>query len=154
MSESPAPAADNESRRVIAEAVARGVRDFPLTVNPAFAAMKAVIVDGVPGEVTVGFTAGPEATQGNGVVNGGTLAAMLDNAMAVAVLSRLQPGQTCSTVSLTVNMLKSGLAGRFVATASVVRLGGRIAFAQAQLHAPDGELVANAVSSLAILNMR
>lgn len=153
MADSPLEPPDNETRRTIADAVARGARDFPLTVNPAFAAMKAVLVEGSPGEVSVAFTAGPEATQGNGVVSGGALAAMLDSAMAVAVLSCLPPRQTCSTVSLTVNMLKPGLAGRFVAKASVVRLGGRMGFARAQLYAPNEALVADAISSLAILNI-
>lgn len=154
MAEPRTELADNETRRTIADALERGMRNFPLTVNPAFAAMKTMLVEGSPGEVTVLFHAGVETTQGNGVVNGGALATMLDNGMAVAVLSALEPGRSCSTVSLTVNMLKPGLVGEFVVIASVVKLGGRIAFAQAQLYSAAKELVANATASLAILTVR
>lgn len=150
---SEGPSEDNETRRFIAEAIAAGRHDHPLDCNPAFAAMGAVLVDGTPGEVIVSFEAGEDAAQGNEVVSGGTLAAMLDGAMAVAVLSALKPGQTCSTISLTVNMLRPGKLGRLYVRAEVEKLGGRVAFAHAQLLNEDRVILATGSSSLAVLDL-
>lgn len=144
---------DNETRRFIAEAIAAGRHEVPLDCNPAFAAMGAVLVDGTPGEVIVSFEAGEDSAQGNGVVSGGTLAAMLDGAMAVAVLSALKPGQTCSTISLNVNMLRPGKLGRLYVRAEVEKLGGRVAFAHAQLLNEDRATLATGSSSLAVLDL-
>lgn len=148
-----APPADNETRRFIAEAIERGARDVPLDCNPAFASLGAVLVEGKPGDVLVAFTAGEDATQGNGVVSGGTMAAMLDGAMAVAVLSALKPGETCSTISLTVNMLRPGSTGRLYVRAGVDKLGRRVAFAHGQLLSTDQAPLASATSSLAVLSV-
>lgn len=144
-------AEDNETRRFIAEAIAAGRHDVALDCNPAFAAMGAVLVDGTPGEVIVSFEAGEDTAQGNGVVSGGVLAAMLDGAMAVAVLSALKPGQTCSTISLNVNMLRPGKLGRLYVRAEVEKLGGRVAFAHAQLLDEERVTLATGASSLAVL---
>lgn len=138
---------------MIAEAVEKGERDVPLNCNRAFEALEAVLVDGGVGDVLVAFTAGEDTTQGNNVVSGGTMAAMLDGAMAVAVLSALKPGQTCSTISLTVNMLRPGAPGRLYVRAGVERLGRRVAFAHGQLLNEDKVPLATASSSLAVIDM-
>lgn len=150
MTEAP----DNETRRFIADALAADRREVALTCNPAFESMGAVLVQGTPGEVLVSFEAGEHTAQGNGVVSGGTLAAMLDGAMAVAVLSALKPGQTCSTISLNVNMLRPGLVGRLFVRASVEKLGGRVAFAHARLVDGAEAVVATGTSSLAVISVR
>ena len=150
MSEVP----DNETRRFIADALAADRREVALTCNPVFEAMGAVLVEGTPGDVLVSFEAGEATAQGNGVVSGGTLAAMLDSAMAVTVLSALKPGQTCSTISLNVNMLRPAVVGRLFVRAGVEKVGGRVAFAHARLLDGDGAVVATATSSLAVIAMR
>lgn len=142
---------DNTTRAFIAQAVAAGQRDTPLDINPALAGLSAVLIGGAPGKLDVAFVATEASTQGNGVVGGGTLANMLDSAMAVAVMSQLQPGQACSTISLSVNMQRAAQPGRLVATAEVDRIGARVAFAHAQLFDSDRRLLANATSSLAVL---
>lgn len=144
---------DNDTRRVIAEAIAAEWRDMVRDCNPAFAAMGAVLVDGTPGDVLVSFEASPTTAQGNGVVSGGEPAAMLDGAMAVAVLSVLKPGQTCSTISLNVNMLRAAKVGRLYVRAGVEKLGGRVAFAHGQLLGEDLVPLATGSSSLAVLDM-
>lgn len=144
---------DNDTRRFIADAVAAGRKDIALTCNAAFESMGAVLVEGGPGDVLVSFEAAERATQGNGVVSGGTLAAMLDSAMAVAVLSALRPGQTCSTISLNVNMLRPGPVGRLYVQAGVEKMGGRVAFASARLVDGERKLLATASSSLAVIDL-
>lgn len=142
---------DNQTRAFIAAAVASGLADQPLDINPAFVSLSAVLQHGVPGEVVVRFTADAASTQGNGVVSGGTLASMLDCGIAVAVLSALKPGQTCSTISLAVNMQRGAGVGELRVEAKVDRLGRRVAYAQAQLFNADHQLIANATSALLVL---
>jgi len=148
-------AADNPTRAYIANAVAAGGRNVPLDVNPALASLSALLLESEGAEVVIRFTAPQSATQGNGVVGGGTLANMLDLAMAMAVLAQLKAGHTCATISLTVNMQSAGQQGHFIAVARVDRVGRQIAFADARLYnAERSRLIANATSSLAVIPMR
>jgi uncharacterized protein (TIGR00369 family) len=155
MSQTLLAAADNPTRAYIANAVAAGGRNVPLDVNPALASLSALLLESEGAEVVIRFTAPQSATQGNGVVGGGTLANMLDLAMAMAVLAQLKPGHTCATISLTVNMQNAGQQGLFIAVARVDRVGRQIAFADARLYdAERSRLIANATSSLAVIPMR
>lgn len=148
-------ATDNPTRAYLADAVASGRRDVPLTVNPALASLSALMVESAENELVIRFTAPQSATQGNGVVGGGTLANMLDLAMAMGVLSQLKPGYTCATISLTVNMQSAGQQGHFIAVARVDRVGRQIAFAEAKLYDEERcRLIANATSSLAVFPVR
>ena len=155
MSETVITLKDNPTRALVAEAVSSGQRNVTLDANPALVSLSALLVESRDGELVIRFTAPRTATQGNGVVSGGTLASMLDLAMAMAVLSRLKPGSTCATISLTVNMQAAGQEGHFVAVAGVDRVGRQIAFAHAKLYdAERSRLIANATSSLAVIAER
>lgn len=146
---------DNATRQHVADAVASGRRNVPLDANPALVNLSAVLIESRDGELTIGFTAPQCSTQGNGVVSGGTLAGMLDMAMAMAVLAQLPPGSTCATISLTVNMQAAGLQGPFVAKAGVKRIGRQIAFAHAELRDPSrNRLIADGISSLSVFSVR
>lgn len=146
-------AADNETRRIIVEAVEKQQRDVPLCVNPAFASLDALLVEAAVGDVILAYNAGEHTLQGNNVVSGGTLAAMLDGGMAAAVLSALEPGQSCTTISLTVNLLRSAAPGRLYVRAELDKLGRNVAFAKAQLLNEDRKLLATATSSLAVIDV-
>lgn len=150
-----APAlADNDTRRLVADAVASGQRDVSIAAGcPSLAALEAVLVEGAPGDVLLSFVAGEDATQGNGVVSGGTMANMLDTGMAMAVLSALKPGHTCATISLNVNMLRAGAIGRLFVRAGVEKLGRTVAFAHAQLLDGDKKVLATGSSSLAVIGL-
>jgi uncharacterized protein (TIGR00369 family) len=146
---------DNPTRAHVAAAVAAGRRDVPLDTNPASASFGAVLREGRPGELRLGFVAPPESTQGNGVVSGGAMASMLDLAMAMSVLSVLPPGRNCATINLSVNMMAAAQAGPLVATASVERVGRTVGFARASLYDASGErLLASATSALAVFYER
>ena len=146
---------DNPTRAQLAIAVSSGQRNVPLAFNPALASLGAVLVETRAGDLVIRFTAPEGATQGNGVVSGGTLANMLDLAMAMAVLSRLKPGQTCSTISLTVNMQSAAQEGQFLAVAGVDKVGRQVAFAHARLYDAEGaRIIANGTSALAVISAR
>lgn len=126
--------------------------NLPFDFNPALISLSTQLIEIRKDELVFRFTAPHTATQGNGVVSGGTLASMLDLSMAMAVLSRLKPGFTCATISLTVNMLAAGREGHFVAVTGVERVGRQVAFAHAKLYDAEGSrLIANATSSLAVI---
>lgn len=146
---------DNPTRAHVAAAVAAGRHDIALDTNPASVSHGTVLLEGRRGQLRLGFVASPESTQGNGVVSGGTLASMLDLAMAMAVLSMLPPGRNCATVNLSVNMMAAAKTGPLTATASVERLGRSVAFARASLFDASGErLVASGTSALSVFDER
>lgn len=146
---------DNPTRVFVADAVSSGRSDLPLGINPALASLSALLVESKDGELVIRFTAPHSATQGNGVVGGGTQASMLDLAMAMAVLSQLKPGYTCATISLSVNMQAAAQQGHLFAVARVDRIGRQVAFARAELYDSERQrLVANATSSLTLLPVR
>lgn len=149
----PSPA-DNRVQRYIADAVASGARNLPLDITDNLCSLNAVLLGGDAGKVEVGFKATNSDLQGGGVIGGGVIANMLDTAIAVAALSMLAPGQNCATINLTINMVAAAQAGALRAKASVDRLGKRVAFARAELFDQNDRLVANAISSLAVLEPR
>jgi len=141
---------ENPDRQLIAEVLAAGRTDVPLDASPVLRALSARLLKGSPGDLSLSFVAGPATQQGNGVVSGGALATMLDTAIALAVLSQLSPGQTCSTISITINMMRPARNGKVQARGTVDRLGRRVAFASARLLDEEERLIAIATSSLAI----
>ena len=146
---------DNPTRAHVAAAVASGRRGVPLDTNPASVSLGTVLIEGGKGELRLGFVAPPESTQGNGVVSGGTLASMLDLAMAMTVLSTLPAGRNCATVNLSVNMMAPAKAGPLSAVASVERVGRSVAFARATLYDAGGErVVASGTSALSVYDER
>lgn len=146
---------DNPDRAFLHDLLAAQVRDVRLDMNPALTSLRATLLAGSAGALSVGFTAPDYSVQGNGVVSGGTLASMLDFAMALALLSQLPPGRTCATISLAINMIEPGYVGEFVADARVKRLGARVSFVEAKLHdAARTRCVATATAPFAVFDVR
>src|ERR1700730_12344583 len=83
-----------------------------------------------------------------GFVQGGLLAAMLDDTMGPAVFMMTEGKLYTTTVSLTVNFLAPG---RITAEAKVTQLGKSIAFVEGKLTAEDGTLLATASVSARLL---
>lgn len=91
--------------------------------------------DASAGTLRLSFTPGEAHLQGNGAVQGGIVAAMLDFAAAFVVLMRVQPPRTAVTAALDVKYLRSTRAGTLIAEARLTRLGATLAFAEASLSA-------------------
>jgi uncharacterized protein (TIGR00369 family) len=110
-------------------------------------------VDLEAGMVRLAFSPDGIFVQGAGVLQGGAISAMLDFAMAFALLAVLPEGQTCSTANANVSFLRPAPRGDYVAVGEITRRGSRLAFARAGVFpadAPD-RLVATATSTLAII---
>jgi uncharacterized protein (TIGR00369 family) len=86
-----------------------------------------------------------------GLVHGGLLCTLLDSAMGVAVQSTQPVGRGYATIELKVSFLKPlAFDGSDIeARGRVLRVGRRIAYAEAHAYDAEGVLVGHATSSLA-----
>ena len=123
--------------------------------NPLGSALRAKLLERKGDTLQIAFEPGREFLQGNGVVQGGIVTAMLDMTAAFAVLATLPDDRTAATASLTVSFLSAVRPGPLLATGLVERAGRRLIFARAQLEsAPDGTLLATASVVMSVLEMR
>jgi uncharacterized protein (TIGR00369 family) len=85
-------------------------------------------IDESKGTIRVRFTARPEFTNPIGVVQGGFLAAMLDDTLGPALTATLEPDQFAPTLELKVNFIQPAKPGSLIGEGRVVSRGGSIAF--------------------------
>ena len=108
-------------------------------------------VDFAEHSVTVAFTNGDEHCHSGSIVQGGFVAGMLDNAMAVAVIISGEELYSPATLELKVTYFKPASQGVNIAKGWIVRMGKSIAFLEAELHNSDGELLAKASSTARLI---
>ncbi len=125
----------NPDQVLIREFLAGDGAPRPFDANPLARSLgtRLLAADAAEGTVTLGFEPGPQFLQGNGCVQGGIVAAMLDFALALSVLTRLEAGDSHSTASFSVSLLRPTLIGRYLAQGRIQRMGSRLAFADASL---------------------
>ena len=86
-----------------------------------------------------------------GLLHGGVIAALVDNAMGIACVLR-QQARSALTVSLSVDYVASAKAGQWLLIAPrVVKIGNTLGFADALVTA-DGETVARASATFRMLS--
>jgi uncharacterized protein (TIGR00369 family) len=93
-----------------------------------------------------------EFLQGAGVVGGGILATLADEAMGHIVAANLTDEQTAATIEMNITYLKSVTSGEIRAEASLVKKGRSIISLQSDILNESGELVAKASGSFLIIN--
>jgi uncharacterized protein (TIGR00369 family) len=108
-------------------------------------------IDESKGAIRVRFTARPEFANPIGSVQGGFLAAMLDDTLGPALQSTLAPDQFAPTLELKVNFVSAAKPGPLVAEGRVVARGGSIAFLAGELRTEDGTLIATATATARIV---
>ena len=106
-------------------------------------------VDGEAGAVEVEFTAKPEFTNPMGQVQGGFLAAMLDDTMGPALAATLAQDEFAPTLNLNVSFHRPARVGSLVGKGRVVRRGRDVCFLSGELY-QEGELVASAAATALI----
>lgn len=104
------------------------------------------------GTVEVAFDAGERFLNPAGMVQGGFLAAMLDDTLGPALVSTLERGQFAPTADLHVQFLRPAKPGRLTGRGRVVRRGRTIAFLAAELSDESGAVVAVATATSVIQN--
>jgi uncharacterized protein (TIGR00369 family) len=109
-----------------------------------------VAVDPEAGTIEVAFTAGETFLNPAGVIQGGFLAAMLDDTLGPALVATLGPGLFAPTTDLHVQFLRPARPGRLTGHGRVVRRGREVAFLAGELLDDSGQLVATAVATATI----
>jgi uncharacterized protein (TIGR00369 family) len=107
-------------------------------------------IDPEAGTIEVWFTATEQFLNLAGHVQGGMLAAMLDDTLGPALVATLSPGQWAPTTDLHVQFLRPVRPGRLLGRGRVVRRGGSIAFLAGELVDEGGETMATAVATAQI----
>ncbi|MQA08589.1 MAG: hotdog fold thioesterase [Pseudonocardiaceae bacterium] len=107
------------------------------------------------GQVVFGCTPDESTYNPIGLVHGGLVCTLLDSAAGCAVHSTLPAGTGYTSAEIKVNYLRPIHAhtGELTARGWVTKPGRRIAFAEADLRDPDGNLLATASSTCLIMSM-
>jgi uncharacterized protein (TIGR00369 family) len=149
--EDPAPlgaAAAELSGREFMQAIADGRLPPPPMANLVGARL-AFVGDGV-----ARFVCAPDESTNNplGLVHGGLLCTLLDFACGAAVHTRLPAGAAFSSIEIKVSYLEALRAGvgEIEVQGRVLRVGRRVAFAEADARDGQGRLVGQASSSIAV----
>lgn len=99
------------------------------------------------GTIEIAFHPDARMLNPRGTVQGGIVAAMLDDTMSSALVSMTGGTIMPSSVDLTVSFLRPAHPGRVIGKGRVVKLGKSIAFLEAELFDEAGTLLARATSS-------
>jgi uncharacterized protein (TIGR00369 family) len=109
-----------------------------------------VAVDPDEGTIEVSFLATEHFLNPVGVVQGGLLAAMLDDTLGPALVATLGPGEFAPTTDLHVQFLRPAQPGRLVGRGRIVRRGREVAFLAGELCDESGRVVAVATATAQI----
>jgi uncharacterized protein (TIGR00369 family) len=127
------------------------IRDGALPPPPIASLIGSRLGSVTEGEVEFLWTPHESTYNPLGVVHGGLMCTLLDSAAGCAVQSMLPAAKGYYTVEIKVSFIKALRAdrGQVSAVGRALRVGRRIAFAEAHARDGSGELVAHATTSLA-----
>ena len=96
---------------------------------------------------------GPETYNPMGTVHGGYAATLLDSACGIATVTKLEAGQSMTTLELKVSYHRamSASTGPVRAEGIVLSIGRRVAYVEAKLTDAAGRLLASATSTLLVI---
>lgn len=97
--------------------------------------------------VKMEFDVSPSFANPTGAVQGGFIAAMLDEAMSTAVIIASNVTMTAPTLEMKTSYLKRLMPGKASVEARILKLGKSAAFMEADCFDADGELVARATAT-------
>lgn len=115
---------------------------FPTPSSARLLGWEVRAVDVAAQTIEIGFTADDRFLNPAGTVQGGFLAAMLDDTQGPALFSATRGAVYAPTIDFHIVCLKPALPGRFVGKGRVVSLGKTIAVTEAELFDEGGILVA------------
>jgi uncharacterized protein (TIGR00369 family) len=151
------------SERHERESATTATQDWPPNIQAVFKRMapasrylglEIVSADREAGSVEVAFNAGPELCNMWGGIQGGMVAAMLDDAMSLAVGLGLEWGQISPTLELKVSMLAPARPGRIKGLGRVIKRGKSVAFIEGELLNAEGTLLATASSTASFVTLK
>jgi uncharacterized protein (TIGR00369 family) len=104
-----------------------------------------------PGHVRVRYTARQEFTNPTGAIQGGFLAAMLDDAMGPALFTTLHGEQFAPTIEMKVSFIRPARPGPIIAEGRVVHRTRSLAFLEGNLSTEEGDLIATGSATARIV---
>jgi uncharacterized protein (TIGR00369 family) len=122
----------------------------PLPAAAATLGWELVWVSPEDGTIEVAFNASEAFLNPAGFIQGGFLAAMLDDTMGPALVAGLNPGDFAPTTDLHVQFLRPVRPGRLIGRGRVVRRGKDVGFLAGELADTDGVVVAVATATAQI----
>lgn len=146
--------AEHPERTLVRRVIDEGARDVAVETNPLAIALGMRLLTAGEGSVRLAFTVGAGFTQGNGVVQGGIISALLDFGMVFAAFSSVPPGATVATVSQTTNYFRPAPAGALWVEAELEKAGRTMINARATLLDTEGRLLASATAPIAVIPLR
>lgn len=123
--------------------------ELPLPKAARLLGMEVVEVDPEAGTLRTTFQAKSEFTNPAGHVQGGFLAAMLDETVGPALLATLGPNQIAVTLELSTQFIAPALPGKITGSGRITGRGGKIAFVDGELYQEE-RLVARATGTMII----
>ncbi|HXX55912.1 MAG TPA: PaaI family thioesterase [Methanoregula sp.] len=104
--------------------------------NPFFCLMGIEVVSTEPGKAVLRMEVRPDMHNGVGWLQGGMLAAIADEAMALAIYPMLGPGEGIATISESTSFIRGVRSGTIMAEGRVIRKGRRVAFTESEVFLP------------------
>ena len=100
-----------------------------------------------PGHAVLSIKIRDDLKRNGGIAHGGVAAALIDSAMAFAIVPLLEENERTTTVDLTIHYMRPLTDGTARASARVVRAGRRIITVSAELFDSQEKLAATALST-------
>ncbi len=121
--------------------------------NPFFRLMDINVGDYGYGSAELSMTVHPDMLNGDGWLQGGVFTALCDEAMALALCTVLEEGESIATISESTSFLRGVREGTIIARGRVIRKGRRVAFTEGEVRAQgeDAPLLTQTTASFAVI---
>jgi len=104
-----------------------------IAASPFHSGFGLSVEDASAGTVRLGWRAGPEHLNLQGLVHGGVLATLADVAMGLSVRTSIEPGRRHVTIELGMHYLRPAGPGDIEVVGRVIRVGSQIGYAEADV---------------------
>jgi uncharacterized protein (TIGR00369 family) len=133
--------------------IMRGIRDGTIPRPPMAALVDFECKRAERGEIDMQLVAHEALENNAGLIHGGATATMLDTAMGAAVNTTLPPDKMALTLDLKLTYLRplTLRSGPITASARVLSVAGRTAYAEGSVRDGAGELAAHSVGIFSII---
>jgi uncharacterized protein (TIGR00369 family) len=115
---------------------------FPVPAASQLLGWTLKAIDPPAGTIEIGFTADERFANPQGFVQGGFIAAMLDDTHGPALFAQLDASMFPVTVDCNISFLRAARFGGFLGKGRVISCGKTIAFTEGELFDQNGTLVA------------
>ncbi len=124
----------------------------PLLQTMGFIRM--IEVDTEEGRVVAEYEAKKNQCHSGDIIQGGFITGWIDNAMAIAAMAKANFERVSISLEIKVSFYRSAHPGIVVAEGWIEKMGGTTVFAEGLLRTPEGEIIAKAMSTIALKSMR